>query len=246
MQGERREADKDRLPGDTSCGEAQRSLDAYVEGELEGRQLALVGRHVERCPDCSARVLELERERLRVLEAAVDAPALPETFAREVAARALAERRRILAARRRETLFRLSGVAAAAAALLLAVVLGPAPPERATAGGRPVASLPERRSGGIEFPGAASAAAPAPPNGRGLKVLHEIVFAAYRLSPYGGNVWIPEHQALCLPDPNSDGRSDINDVAFSFQLMMPDAPLSLIAEEAIRGDPDCVDICLKL
>ncbi len=40
------------------CRKCQSLLNAYLDGELEGRQFAELERHVERCPDCKA---ELER-----------------------------------------------------------------------------------------------------------------------------------------------------------------------------------------
>lgn len=245
----------ERGSADLTCSEVEKSLEAYVEGELEGHRLHLVARHVESCGNCAARCLEYQRERLRLIEAAVDSPELPESFARKVAARALAERRRALAARWRDAFFRVSGAVAAAAMLLLAVSVGTGPEVRDGDRPQPARSPSALKEsfGRTALAGIPKAAPPSPTFRERaaselamLPEVHDAVFAAYRLGPRGSGVWVPEQQALCLPDPNNDGRSDINDVAFSFQLLLPDRPPALAGHEEEAADPDCVDICLKL
>lgn len=266
--------DEGRRAGGIACADAERFLDAHVEGELRGFELALLERHLRGCAACAARHAELERERVWILEEALASPALPESFAEKVISRIVESRRRALAARWRETFFRISGVAAAAASLAVAALLEPAGRESespAGSRGTPAAALarPERwtpsetsafeadglggecdaleeaelaRGGG---PGPLLSALP-PERPRLPPTVEDLVFVAYRLGPRPRHVWIPESGEPCRPDPNSDGKSDMSDVAYSLQFLLPDRPLAMVEAREANGNPDCVNICLRL
>ena len=48
----------------------------------------------------------------------------------------------------------------------------------------------------------------------------------------------------CEPDPNQDGKTDWNDVAYSFQVILSGQPPSpLDVSEVTLPDPDCENVC---
>lgn len=51
----------------------------------------------------------------------------------------------------------------------------------------------------------------------------------------------------CKPDPNKDGQTDLNDVAYSCQILMggPSSPRPLEEREKSVGEVDCEDLCLR-
>jgi len=51
----------------------------------------------------------------------------------------------------------------------------------------------------------------------------------------------------CRPDPNRDGKMDLNDVAYSCQVSLVGAPPEPLSEsERAPSDPECEDLCLKV
>lgn len=274
MRREREGWDGGPRAGDISCADAERILDAHVEGELRGFELALLERHLRGCAVCAGRRAELERERVWILEEALASPSLPESFPEKVVSRILESRRRALAERFRAAFFRISGVAAAAAALLVAALLEPPGPREESPAESPGAVRAalvglERRGPSEGFvpeadvsdadcdaaedaglaregPPGALLSPPPPERPRLPPTVEDLVFAAYRLGPRPRHVWVPERGEPCRPDPNSDGKSDVSDVAYSLQFLLSDRPLALVETREVPGDPDCVDICLRL
>jgi len=50
----------------------------------------------------------------------------------------------------------------------------------------------------------------------------------------------------CKPDPNKDGKVDLNDIAYSCQVLLGGSlPQTMATSEGTATDPDCEDICLK-
>jgi len=102
----------------SDCRQAEVFLHRYVEGELDPIRSQLLSAHLESCASCRSARRELERERLWLIEGAVNAPPLSEHFREKVLARLRNERAEALQRRRSDIFFRATG--AAAAVLILA------------------------------------------------------------------------------------------------------------------------------
>jgi len=77
--------------GETGCDEVAAALDRFVEGELDSTHGLRVESHLAECDACRDLVDEMRAERLWILERAVQAPQLPESFAARVTEKLRAE-----------------------------------------------------------------------------------------------------------------------------------------------------------
>jgi anti-sigma factor RsiW len=68
-------------PWIATCDETRHRISDYVDGELEGRTLARVQRHLSRCHRCQAMLASLSRalEQLRSLGSTENVPPAPAT-----------------------------------------------------------------------------------------------------------------------------------------------------------------------
>lgn len=261
------------LPGGTgmNCADARGLLHRHVEGELGPIHTNLLDRHLSLCPACREERDELEKERLWILECALNAPELSESFTKKVVSRIRDTHRRERTETRIGLLFRISGVAAAALALTVASLqyTGDVPsPGRGTdvaatpanvGAGAEGASLPYEvfedlnRRWHVEQPESS------PETGRSSRLpvslashtAHPLVNEAVVMAVTLGDVQIAWRPAVgenpCRPDPNKDGKVDWTDVAYSCQVQILTAespPESIATSDESVPDPECVSICL--
>ncbi len=271
MRPESKPAPTGREPGiepGMMCRDVQELLHAHVDGELEGFRAVLVDRHLLGCAPCRKVRNDLERERIWIIEAALDAPRVPASFASRVVDRVRESRRATKIRWWRDAFFRASGAAAAIAIVSVAALRIPSGTDPGAGGPEGSGIVLDERTDDSSWPPVSRAVvAPIPvevvfvahapsdsahdghPAARAAEVrlVSDLVFAAYDLGQPGKKaVRSFDRGVLCRPDPNSDGRSDLNDVAYSLQLMMPDRSVEPVIEEESSGDPECVDICLKV
>ena len=102
----------------SDCRQVELFLHRYVEGELDPIRSQMLAAHLESCASCRCARRELERERLWLIEGAVNAPPLSEHFREKVLARLRKDRAETIQRRRSEIFFRATG--AAAGVLILA------------------------------------------------------------------------------------------------------------------------------
>jgi hypothetical protein len=253
------------------CADARRLLHRYIEDELGPIHTQLLDRHISQCPACREERDELERERLWLLESALGAPELSESFAEKVVSRIRATRRRDRTERRIGLLFRISGVAAAVLALTVASLQYTEDKPRVDRGTDVAATLPNvegspetaplpyevfedlNRRWRVEEPGSG----PDPrrpsrlPVALASQAAHPLVNEAVVLAVALGDartVWRPEvGKDPCRPDPNKDGKVDWTDVTYSCQVQILTAespPESIATSDESTPDPECVSICL--
>jgi hypothetical protein len=249
------------------CFRATDEMHAYVEGGLDPLRSSHIESHLSDCADCRALRRRLEEERVWIIESLVKAPALSPRLRGRVMARIQETRRQSRTVRLRDRVFRLAGAAAAAAVLILAAIevprisrsVGMVPgvarlptalpslsPEAVDFGValemrrsvdtvvdvRPVAYLPEDSASFAD--GASTLLARFP------DVMN---FAAKLNGNYPRD--LPQRDP-CRPDPNRDGRLDLNDVAYSYQVFFTGAaPNVFEPNETATADPECEDICLR-
>jgi len=255
---------------DFGCSAVQTHLHAYVEGELDSIRTGLLKGHMEDCSTCREQAEELKLERVWLLEACVDSPALPDSFTQKVMLRVKEEKRAQAGRVRRAVYLRFGGGAlAAAAAVVMVSVLAVLQnssdhkPEGTKVAGVDVATVevpghpaPKRRFVSVPhgnlrdlqppgrtrvIPRAGSRFGGRVPAPRFANFGHVVGMAAARLSH-------TRDRDPCEPDPNQDGKTDWNDVAYSCQVILsgqPPSPLDVheAVSEATLPDPDCENVC---
>ena len=250
---------------DFGCSSAQTHLHAYVEGELDSIRTCLLKGHMEECSACREQVEELKLERVWLLEACVDSPALPDSFTKKVMLRVKEEKRAQAGRVRHGVYLRLGGLAAAA--VLMVTVLAVLKnshgnkPEGTEIAGDDVATatmkvpgdpapkvrfvgVPQRNLRELQVPRRTRVISqPRPRFRRRVPAImfanfgHVVGMAAARLT-HARDI------DPCEPDPNQDGKTDWNDVAYSCQVILSGQPPSpLDVSEATLPDPDCENVC---
>jgi hypothetical protein len=249
-------------------------LHQYVEEELDPIRTALVRQHLKSCAACRGERDAIEAERLWLLEAAVDAPLLSGRFQEKILERVReAKRRDALKA----LLGRAASFAAAFLVIGLTAVTSTAPaPRFLPPSARGVAYAPEAISpGGTPLP-ACSSECPEQDFSLSLAVIADrmdharlvsrtlpharigpifvsnfgdVAGIAVQLTPSSRPAFYRfEMEGPCKPDPNKDGKMDLNDVAYSCQLLIGGLePHSLETKDVSfpLADSDCDDVCLK-
>ncbi len=281
------------------CQRILEHLHAHLEGESDPIRAQLIQKHLEGCEDCRRAGEDLKLDRIGFVEAAVQGPALSDSFTQKVLKRIEKTIRADALRRRRAQLWRLGGLAAAAALILAAgVAVFRASPEIQPgdlAGGVTEAKkAPGMEDGGAEGdafpvegrPGRLEAHGDSPARPREIAdripvgtippasvwttpfrdvrvepLIRPAVWHGAALANFGHVLGMAERLAApslrrpeaptrddpCKPDPNKDGKTDINDVAYSCQVLIcgqPPRPLEVVDSTAVEP-VDCDDYCFR-
>jgi hypothetical protein len=244
-----------------ACSRVDDLLHLHVEGELESIRENIVREHLAACAACRHARDELVEERRWFIEAAVKSPPLPARFRKRIIQRIAGRERSVARKQRRVVLTRAAGIAAA---LALAFLIFRAPPRDgngarlagedgvtcappgsiadapAIAAADPVPPLPHA------YPQPGTNRAPILPGGTTfvrLPNFGDVLGLAVLVAPSTPRAVSPDP---CRQDPNQDGKTDLTDVAYSFQIILgAPPPRSIELGEAREAEPECEELCVR-